>query len=147
MKLILVFLTFVMALLGCNSPRNNRVNGGVVQESAVVDQQMFNSAGVKLEVLWVKGPFGTSTKTSEMLVVVTNAEDERVSLKGELGFYAWMPSMGHPGDDMGFFEEIDKGVYLNSGIRFNMGGEWEILLQELDEDFNVKDEVKWLEFL
>ncbi len=147
MKMILVILVFGVLMSGCNSPRNNRVLSGDVKESAVVDQQIFATTNLMLEVLWVKGPFGTSTKASELMVVVTDADGERVSLEGGLGFYAWMPNMGHPADDMGFFDEIETGVYLNSSIRFNMGGDWEVLLQEFDADFNVKDEVKWFEFL
>lgn len=147
MKLISIFLILGLFLTGCNSPRNNRVQDGELRESAVVDQQVFSSTGMRLEVLWVKGPFGTSTKSSEIMVVITNADGDRVSLNGELGFYAWMPSMGHPADDVGYFEEIEQGVYLNSNIRFNMQGEWEVILRELDADFNVKDEVQWLEYL
>lgn len=143
----LLFLVLSVIFVGCNSPRNNRVSGGEISTEAATEIQMFSATGLRLNVMWITGPFGTNTKTSEMMVIVTDSKGVRASIKGELGFYAWMPSMGHPAGDAGFFEEVETGVYLNSGIRFNMGGEWELSLQDLDEDYNVKDEVKWLEFL
>jgi hypothetical protein len=58
-----------------------------------------------------------------------------------------MPGMGHPMKNAGTFEMVSEGVYLNTSIEFNMGGEWEMFLMLVDEDFEVLEEVSWTEFL
>lgn len=61
-----------------------------------------------------------------------------------LEFYATMPSMGHPMEDAGFFEEIDQGVYVNKAIRYNMSGDWKNELWIMDENLNILDRLQWL---
>ncbi len=146
MKNLIIF--FILLLFtSCSSPQNNRVYEDQGQSGHGVETLSFSNGKYSLQAEWLEGPFGTSTKSSEILVIVRGADGARASLSDELGFYAWMPSMGHPMADAGYFEEVSTGVYINSTIKFNMGGEWEMSLRTLDEDFNIKDEVKWLETL
>jgi hypothetical protein len=58
-----------------------------------------------------------------------------------------MPSMGHPMQNAGFFEEVSFGVYINSEIEFNMDGEWEMFIQVYDENYDIMSEALWQEFL
>lgn len=144
--MIRLLILIVLLFTACNSPKNNRVLQGAAPLSESLSLA-FENLALNAEVHWVNGPFGTTTKKSELVVFVKDSNGEMVSIEGELSFYAWMPDMGHPAEDMGYFEEVSKGVYINSQIKFNMPGKWEMSLQSLDNEYDLQDEVLWLEYL
>lgn len=144
--------TLVLALLGCGSPQNHKVNlngslneGGPTRSTPI--SYTMSSTGLNIEVKWLQGPFTRASEASELMIFVRDQNGELSSIDSELGFYAWMPSMGHPMEDAGFFEKVSEGVYLNSHIKFNMGGEWEMFFQVYDENYDVLSEASWKEFL
>ena len=128
--LIFIGLTFIL-LSGCDSPLNEKAN--------------FSKSGLQAEVKWIEGPFGNIKKENH-LVVFLYKDGGLFSLPDgqTLEFYATMPSMGHPLEDPGFFEEIDKGIYLNKSIHYNMPGDWKNELWIMDANFNILDRLEWL---
>ncbi len=146
-NLILLFFTIISSI-ACDSPMNNRVR----QDSQVKEQTFvthdFETLNLSAETRWLLGPFGDIKKTNSLLVFVYDASGTLTSLPEnlDLAFYATMPSMGHPMDDSGSFEEIDTGIYINKTIRYNMGGDWKNELWVMDKDFNILDRLAWTEF-
>lgn len=137
----------ILLLTACSSPMNHRVVG---EEKKQEPSQVltFEQYGLTVNYQWLKGPIGNINTDNELLVFIKNKEGELSSLPDHLilSFYATMPSMGHPLDDAGYFKEISEGIYLNKNIRYNMPGDWANELQILDENYNIKDRLKWSDF-
>lgn len=145
-KLKTIYFMFFIFIMGCESPMNNRVLG---QPDALVAEELsFAELSLSVEPQWLSGPVGNININNQLLVVLRNSLGRLTSLPQDmsLNFYATMPSMGHPMDDAGYFEEIDTGIYLNKTIRYNMGGDWRNELWLMDADFNIKEKVLWHEF-
>ncbi|MEO0335647.1 MAG: hypothetical protein AAF202_04605 [Pseudomonadota bacterium] len=107
----------------------------------------YSNARLSVRPIWLKGPVGKIESTNHLLVQVTSQVSPARLPEGlSLEFYATMPSMGHPMEDAGFFEEIEVGLYLNKSIRYNMPGDWRNELWLMDSDFKVIDRVTWDEF-
>ncbi len=140
--------TFFFLLASCDSPMNNRIRSGGTDEKGGIQQSQFQVFNLEVEYQWLSGPFGNVEQENQLMVFLYNSHGELHSLpQGQtLEFYSTMPSMGHPMADAGFFEEISTGIYLNKGIRYNMPGDWKNELWIMDEDFNVKDRLEWLDF-
>ena len=134
----------------CDSPQNHRVflNEDTNEKTGDVTQT-FTQYSLSYKAQWLQGPFGSLSKKSQIMVILFNKEGHRTSLpKGvDLQFYATMPSMGHPLDDPGFFEEIETGIFINNNVQFNMPGEWKMELWLTDKDYNILDNSLWLEYL
>lgn len=149
MKKVLFILT-ILILTACDSPQNYRVytdNENNKQKSEV--QKSFEKLPFRFEAKWLLGPKGSLSQTSQLMVLIFDSSGKLTSLPKdkELQFYATMPSMGHPLEDPGFFEEADTGVFINKTIQFNMPGEWKMNLWITDMDYNILDESSWLEQL
>jgi hypothetical protein len=142
-----ILICFCLVLSACGSPRNNRVKEGV--STSGVNSHVFSTFNITAEATWLEGPFPEAVN-SKLLVSLKDQEGRLLSLdagKFELGFNAFMPSMGHYLDDPGFFEELSEGIYINSEIKFNMARDWRMDLMILDSNYDVKDKVEWLEIL
>jgi hypothetical protein len=138
---LLVFLF----LGACDSPRNNRVAEGEEPEANQVNKQSFKSTGLLVQYQWLSGPFGNLKETSSLIVYLSR-EGKPVSLPQgqELNFYATMPSMGHPIEQPGYFDELSTGIYLNKNIIFNMQGPWQMELWVQDSlTSSILDKVEW----
>jgi len=124
--------------------------GGTSEKSSdVAVPYNFRKLVIKADVEWLEGPFGEPVD-SKLRVVLKNLSGELVSLNSdlyELGFNAFMPSMGHYLDDPGYFVEISEGVYENSAIKFNMANDWRMDLMVFDLDYEVVDMVQWFEVI
>lgn len=142
-----ILLLFIIVICGCDSPMNNRVNENNTKTTKATTLT-FTDRKLRVEAEWTYGPFGSIQKNNHLLVILKNEQGEPESLPSPLtlNFYATMPSMGHPMEDAGFFEEIDKGIYINKTIRYNMPGDWKNELWIMDENYNVLEKVEWLEF-
>ncbi len=147
MKHLIIISLFGFTLSACDSPMNNRVSDSGDTSGFDIEKKAFSSLEFQVEVKWLEGPFGNISKDNHLLVFLYK-DEELVSLAENqtLAFYATMPSMGHPMEDAGYFEEIDKGIYLNKTIRFNMPGDWKNEIWIMDEDFNIMDRLEWLIF-
>jgi|GEM_PF-1660867 len=157
------FLNFVSLFLlaACNSPRDNMISeeslgfakGIQAEKNEKVQEQgelyIFNKLGITAEFEWLEGPFGEPIN-SKLRVILKNKNGDLVSLdteRFELGFNAFMPSMGHYLDDPGYFVEKSVGVYENSAIKFNMANDWRMDLMIFDLDYEIVDMVQWLELI
>lgn len=144
-QILLPSLSFF--LMACGSPTDNPVQSQPIQKNGV-SQQSFGNLGYTVEHRWVSGPYSNINQKSVLAVYIKDASGNIVSLPEglELSFYSTMPSMGHPMDDAGFFEE-GPGVYINRNIRFNMPGDWKHELWILNSDYDKVDELHWLEII
>jgi hypothetical protein len=88
-------------------------------------------------------------KPQQLLVRFFDEQNEAIVLPEgiEMEFYSWMPSMGHPLTDPGYFQEQEGHGYVNSSIRFNMGGPWQMKLLFWDSDQNLLKTLVWEETL
>jgi hypothetical protein len=137
----------VFLVTACDSPIQNKVRLTETEDKNQQSSLQFPQLAIAAEARWLQGPFGQITQTNTLLVVLTqNAQAYSLPEGLTLNFYATMPSMGHPMDDAGFFEEIEPGVYINRSIRYNMPGDWKNELWIMDSNFNIKDQVAWDEF-
>jgi hypothetical protein len=147
LPLIAIFAALIAALIGCDSPMNNRVVSPEVtkQKTQLLKLQVYPYS---IETQWLVGPFGNLDQNNQLLVFLRDSSGQPVNLPESLtiDFYSTMPSMGHPLDDAGYFERISDGIYLNQHIKFNMPGDWKHELWLLDENFNIKDKIQWSEF-
>lgn len=146
MKRFKMLFIFFLSLNACDSPIQHRVRASDNAENKAQTNLNFNKYELNIEAQWLDGPHGNLTKTSTLMVIVTGPTGKMTSLPKELNlsFYATMPSMGHPMDDAGHFDEVDPGIYINKHIRFNMPGDWQMELWALDKNFNIKDQTQWL---
>lgn len=150
MKVLVLF--FISMLTACGSPQNHKVMHDGSDEKSPSSKvsgrvHTLSNGEYSVEVKWLTGPFSLASKESKLMIFVRDSNENLTSISSEIGFYAWMPSMGHPMEAAGSFKEVSKGVYLNSHIKFNMGGEWEMFIQIYSEDYEIQNEAAWLEFL
>lgn len=149
MKKILLVL-FVLA--GCDSPRNQRVvtgaDGGAGSLSNAQATFKLSQLPLSFRAHWLEGPFGNVQLDNALVVYIYDNNQQLTDLSNEqkLGFFATMPSMGHPLDQAGDFVRLAQGVYLNSTIRFNMPGDWRMELWVMDASDQILDQVVWNEF-
>ncbi len=147
MNPIFTFFFALTFLSACESPMNHRTSSDIKTQ---VDSQTLPLEVLKLnvEIKWIHGPMGNVSVKNHLLVILKDEQGALYSLPDDLslGFYATMPSMGHPLDDPGFFEDIGEGLYLNKSIRYNMPGDWKNEIWVLDQNFNIKDKVEWDDF-
>ena len=154
-------LSLVFILFGCNSPLDNKVSEEELnltkKERLEQDQGLphenniysFVRFDIKAEVQWITGPFSEPVNSS-LKVILTDLKGDPVSLDPssyELGFNAFMPSMGHYLDDPGYFERVGEGVYINPAIKFNMANDWRMDVVIFDLNYKILDVVQWLELL
>ncbi len=140
-----LFIFLIILLAGCDSPMNNRIREGTLEGKYKEIKTSFKTSNLVAEVQWLDGPHGHINKSNHLLVVLYKNEKPYSLPKNQtLEFYATMPSMGHPMDDAGFFEEIDTGIYVNKSIKYNMPGDWKNELWIMDSDFNILDKLEWL---
>ena len=142
MKLLLLFMFIFLS--SCNSP---------TQKLAPIPNSdshkaAFPQTPYSAKYYWAKGPYGEVDKENT-LVVFLYKNQELHSLPSDLSieFYATMPSMGHPLEDAGYFQELSPGIYINEHIKYNMSGEWKNELQIMNSAFNIQDKISWSEFL
>lgn len=144
-KLLLVALALLTA--HCNSPMNHRVvaDDNTITKSAT--PRVFSKYKLAVESRWLRGPFGNVKLKNQLMVLVFDNTGTPTSLPDglTLNFYSTMPSMVHPLEDAGFFEEVDTGVFINKDIQFNMGDEWRHELWLMNKDLDILDKVQWFE--
>ena len=135
----------LLLLSACDSPRNNRVLPGDNKSAPLAANKVFNTNNYLVQYQWLSGPF-SNVKQPSSLIVYLSRDGKPVSLPAgqDLNFYATMPSMGHPVEQPGYFEELSLGIYLNKNIVFNMQGPWslELWIQET-VTFDILDKVQW----
>lgn len=146
---VCLFIPLLLCLVNCDSPIRNKT---VLVEKAITGSsnlETFAKHGITLQHQWLVGPFGSIKKENHLLVLLFDENKNPVSLPANLTlfFYSTMPSMGHPMEDAGIFEELDTGIYLNKTIRFNMGEEWRHELWLMNENQDIVDKVQWYEVL
>ena len=137
-------LIFTLLSLGaCDSPMNNRVRDN--KEDAFTPRlESFTESDWQAEVRWLDGPFGNINQKNQLMVMLyKDGKLSSLPKNQTLEFYATMPSMGHPMEDAGFFEEVDTGIFINKDIRYNMPGDWLNELWIMDQDFNILDRLQW----
>jgi len=148
MRFFYVFMILGLLLSACDSPLNHRVeeDGKGGQGSMALLQFKQSQMTVKYE--WLQGPFSNVNKPSTLMVYIY--KDGTLTSLGadqQINFFATMPSMGHPLDQPGYFEELAAGVYLNKDITFNMSEEWEMELWLQNMNGDIQEKVTWLEHL
>lgn len=109
----------------------------------------FKKYRLTVDPIWMDGPYASDFKLSTLQVYVANSKGEPTSLPPgvSLEFYGVMPSMSHPAMGMGFFEEVQKGTYINREIQLGMTGDWKMELQLQNEKFEILDQVIFAEYL
>ena len=144
LSLVLVFLS------ACGGPKDYQVvNAPQLQVLNNSQLLVFKNQPYRVSFTWLES-IKTSVKDKNKLIVyVYNSQKELVDLPEVLNleFYASMPSMGHPMENEGVFQRVAQGIYLNQDIVFNMGGEWLMELWLINAQFEVKDQVAWIEKL
>lgn len=147
MKHTLLFFLIQWFLVACNSPQNHRVISNETNKNLQEKTLSFKTLGLQISTQWLSGPVGNIHINNALLVIIKDGDGQPTALPQDctLTFYATMPSMGHPMDDAGFFEELDTGIYINKNIRYNMPGEWKNELWILDQDFHTQDKVSWID--
>lgn len=145
MKCLVAAILFLF-LMGCDSPLNHRVNERPENFNVQSQDFEFPSYGLSFSADWLEGPFENVNQNSVLILHLYDSNGRLVDLPEELqlGFFALMPSMGHPLDSAGEFQRISKGIYLNEEIRFQMPGEWQMEISILDQDYYEKDVRSWL---
>lgn len=144
----LLFSLSFLLIIACESPRNNRVSPNGLNVNPLSQTMSFLEFPYQVEVKWLVGPVGNINAKNQLLVVIKDQDGNPTSLPAQysLGFYATMPSMGHPMDDAGYFEDLGYGIYLNKTIGYNMPGDWQNEVWIMDKEFNVLDRVIWDDF-
>jgi hypothetical protein len=139
---------FASLVVGCDSPRNNRVLAGEPLVLSQTQSLKFDEFNYSASFFWSQGPYPEIFKTSKLIVFVYNEDGQLTDLPADLSlnFFTIMPSMGHGAEDTGYFQNIAEGVYENPSIVFQMPGDWQMQLSILDTNFKELDRVVWLEF-
>ncbi len=149
MAMLASICTVSLMMLGCDSPRNNRVYAteSLLQNANTVLE--FSNSNIKALVMWSEGPYPEVGQNSKLIVFIYDQNMRLMDLpEGQsLEFFTLMPSMGHGAEDTGYFARLSKGIYENPSIVFQMPGDWQMQLSLLDSNFNELDKVLWLEFL
>lgn len=103
----------------------------------------FKKYKLEAKLKWIDGPYVSDYKKSSIAVELYDQKGQLESLPSglTLGFYATMPSMGHPAVDMGYFENPSTGTYLNSNIVLGMPGDWKMELMIYDQNNNVLERI------
>ena len=145
-KNLIALIWGVLIFTGCDSPLRHKVDGVKDTSEKIQEALPLEQSSLQIKTQWAEGPFDNVAKASVLVVYVYNSQNQLSDLPNNkiLGFYATMPSMGHPLDSAGEFIRLEKGIYMNSQIKFNMGGEWLMELWIFDLDYNIEDRVKWL---
>ncbi len=140
-------LACCFTMTACDSPMNNRISPNSKSQDSSFQAMSFAQLNIDVEYKWVSGPVGRIDQKSHLIVFIYIDGVLQSLPKGlTLEFYSSMPSMGHPMDDAGFFEEIEPGIFINKNIRFNMAGDWRHELWVMDVNFNILDRVVWNDF-
>jgi hypothetical protein len=141
------FLFFILFLSACDSPRNHRLQdlSGLQKAQNILT---LTKLDLRLQSQWVEGPYGNVQKSSSLVIYVYNQKQELTDLPSgkDLEFFATMPSMGHPLDQPGEFIRVAKGIYINSSIRFNMPGDWQMEVSIVTSNNEIVEQAVWLEF-
>lgn len=140
-------LLFIFTLSACDSPMNNRISTSYgIQNKA--QKISFKEYPLTVETQWLVGPSGNITINNTLMVILKDSQGHLINLPDDLSlaFYSTMPSMGHPMEDAGYFEQINDGIYINKNIKYNMPGDWKNELWIMDTQFNIKDKIEWDEF-
>lgn len=148
MKFLILLLSVTLA--SCDSPQNHRIIGSSQgEEKSSFTQKTFENHPLKVEFKWISGPHGSLSQSSSLMILIYNKDGQLAPLPEGLEpyFYGTMPAMGHPLEDPGFFNKLETGIYINESIQFNMEGEWKLELWLMNEEFNIKDKVQWLDQL
>jgi hypothetical protein len=143
-----IFSTLLALQVSCNSPMNHRLRSAENDNKSLgLAESRFTGGEWSARALWVEGPFGNTNQNNYLLVFLYKEGRLQSLPSGQtLNFYATMPSMGHPMEDAGFFQELDEGIYLNKSIRYNMPGDWKNELWIMDANLNIVDQLEWLIF-
>jgi len=155
-------LVVCLALNACNSPRDHMISEEALENNKSLERRSdhkdeptktaaysFDVFNINAEPQWLSGPFSEPV-SSTLRVILRDAEGDLFSLDTklyELGFNAFMPSMGHYLDDPGYFKEVTKGVYENPAVKFNMANDWRMDLMILNSNYEIVDLVQWLEII
>ncbi len=145
-------ILFCLICFGCSPPIKNKISDENLNSLQTESEQsyVFKKFNLNVNLMWISGPYPSVSKASQLLVIISDNEGNQRSLPGglELDFYSSMPSMGHPIEDIGYFEEIDIGIFINKNIRFQMNGVWKNELWIIEnKNFEKKDEIRWQEQL
>ena len=144
------FLGLILATTftaSCHSPMNHRILKNDDNKDLSKNELKFSKSKLEVKTQWLVGPNGNIKKNNQLLVFIyKDGELSSLQKENSLHFYATMPSMGHPMEDAGFFEEVQTGIYINKNIKYNMEGDWKNELWIMDQEFNILDKVTWLIF-
>lgn len=154
---VLFFLFLILFFFGgCGSPILHSTSKD--PSSSVRDQRtgndplsqpkIFTSAQLTASVSWVHRPSPKPDVENQLYILVTDAQGglSDVPQDHELGFYAWMPSMGHGSADDGYIERESKGVYRIREFFVPHGGDWVFYVQ-LKKGEEVQSEVHFSTFI
>ncbi len=134
-------LLFVLAtaLAGCaeapwfRHERSANPSSIEILRQAEVDLSLLD---LKIEVIWLSPPVGDPMVVSDYLLVVRGKDGQVAELPEnlELFAYGWHTSMGHGSATDGRLEKVSEGIHRNEGLRFNMPGQWELIIQVYEAD-------------
>ena len=139
---LLVLLT---ALMGCaDAPwfRHGRAAQPAIQTFQQPAGAFFDTLDLQAEVIWLTPAVGDPMVVSDYLLILRNSDGNVAGLSDSLEIFAygWHTSMGHGSATDGRLEPLSRGVWRNEGLRFNMPGQWELIIQIYRGD-SVLDEV------
>lgn len=139
-------LLFALSSISCDSPQLHKAYEENKSEKVTSTSNFqFKSLNITFEYKWLESLQGNINRPNSIIVYLFNSKGELTDLPLDvsINFFATMPSMGHPLDRPGDFNRIARGIYLNTGIIFNMPGEWEMEIY-LDKNGSTYDKVTWL---
>lgn len=141
-KLCAIFLSMALGGVGCSkSPWFQHTRGGDLEDPLVIlnaeESKTYELMNHEVQARWLEGPFGDPMEASTLVLYLRDAQTGRLkSLEEpyELFVYGWHTSMGHGTASDGDTLELERGVYLNSSLRFNMPGDWDVFVQIYEGD-------------
>jgi len=147
-KHYITLIVLISILLACDSPTQNKVQERDAVSAKATKVFNLNNSKRSLEFFWSYGPNGSIKIKNQLLVVIKDSSGRPRDLEPneDLEFYSFMPSMGHPLEDPGYFDRIAPGIYLNKDIIYNMSGDWKNEIMITRKDGKVVDEVSWEDF-
>jgi hypothetical protein len=129
MKYLLLALSLIIISCG-KSPILDHVHeksDDLISTTHTLESKMFlKSLDIQISHLWLKGPFPSSDKESNILFILKDKLGNLVNLPEDHTLIpeGWMDSMGHGTAYDGYIENNGQGTYLNKELFFNMAGDW-----------------------
>lgn len=136
-------------LTACNSPIKNKADKTKTKPESFEQFAEISKYSLKIDYSWTSGPYSEMGRSNTLVVKVYNKDFELTNLPKDYKFkiYSTMPKMGHPMHKAGEFKLVQTGYYINEGIVFTMGGQWEHEIILINDNSETMGKITWQEFL